>query len=235
MLLFNTCLLYNQLCVSFICGRARLPPPPHRCPHNYNPGYVSSSFPILRYTVHYVHRPTLRCHVCPLQRPENVCTVCFLCQAAPSVYLLPLGRGLLCPCLPRSTVVALRGLEAGRQSRLHLCVVHSLVILCGSSRNTVAWLNRHAPRHNRQENASLSVGALASKLATLLSLATLYRASQLAGIEKKNQSASPRKQSPFRFPSSGRPKEEGPFNQFSLKNSPTSNLNREGVSVGIVR
>jgi hypothetical protein len=32
MLLFNTCLLYNQLCVSFICGRARLPPPPIAAP-----------------------------------------------------------------------------------------------------------------------------------------------------------------------------------------------------------
>jgi integrase len=37
-----------------------------------------------------------------------------------------------------------------------------------------------------QENASLSVGALASKLATLLSLATLYRASELAGIDKRS-------------------------------------------------
>jgi hypothetical protein len=34
-----------------------------------------------------------------------------------------------------------------------------------------------------QENASLSVKALASKLATLLSLATLYRASELAAFE----------------------------------------------------
>jgi hypothetical protein len=56
----------------------------------------------------YVICPTLQYHVCPLPSPENVCIVCFLCQAAPSVYLLPLGRGLLCPCLPRSTVVALR-------------------------------------------------------------------------------------------------------------------------------
>jgi hypothetical protein len=49
-----------------------------------------------------------------------------ICQAAPSVYPLPLGRGLLCPCVPRLTVVALRGLEAVRQSRLHLRVVQIL-------------------------------------------------------------------------------------------------------------
>jgi hypothetical protein len=72
-----------------------------------------------------------------------------LCQAAPSVCLLPLGRGLSCTCLPRSTVVALRDLGAGRQSRLHLRIVHILVVLFGSSRNTVPWLNGHAPRLNK--------------------------------------------------------------------------------------
>ncbi len=57
-------------------------------------------------------------------------------------------RIVLCPCLPRSTVVALRGLGAGRQSRLHLRVVHILAVLFGSSRKTVAWLNGNAPRLN---------------------------------------------------------------------------------------
>ncbi len=40
--------------------------------------------------------------------------------------------------------------------------------------------------HRSQENTSLSLGALAAKLATLLALATLFRASDLAAISKKS-------------------------------------------------
>ncbi|KAI9552572.1 hypothetical protein GHT06_020432 [Daphnia sinensis] len=45
--------------------------------------------------------------------------------------------------------------------------------------------NQNPPKLD--ENASFSVGAFASKLATLLSLATLYRASELAAIDKESQ------------------------------------------------
>jgi hypothetical protein len=139
MLLFNPCLLSMQFCIFIMRASA---PPPIAAP------VITIQAMSKVHSPPYVICPTLQFHVCPLQSPDNVCIVCVLCQAAPSVYMLPLGRGLLCPCLPRSTMVELRGLGAGRQSRLHLRVVHILVVLFGSSRNTVAWLNGHAPRLN---------------------------------------------------------------------------------------
>jgi hypothetical protein len=85
-----------------------------------------------------------------------------------------------------------------------------------------------------QENASLSLGKLASKLATLLTLATLYRASELAAIDKKSINFTTEGVS-FLLSKFGNAQKGGAFQFIFLKSSMMRSWIRGAVLIGNAR